>query len=66
MEAALAADALPDLPADCRKREASGVQEGDRLDLALLKAERAIGRGNARIGRCAAFYDEVKAARGPR
>lgn len=63
---ALAAGTLPDLPADCRRKDASGVAEGDRLDLALLKAERALARQNARTGRCAAFYDEVKAARGAR
>jgi len=64
VEQALASDRLPDLPADCRLHEASGVVEGDRLDVALLKAERALGRQNARGRRCAAFYDEVKAASG--
>ena len=66
VDMALAGQELPDLPADCRLREASGVREGDRLDVAVLKAERALGRQNARGSRCAAFYDEVKAARGPR
>jgi hypothetical protein len=64
VDQALDADRLPDLPADCRRREASGVAEGDRLDAALLKATRALGRQNARGTRCAAFYDEVRAARG--
>lgn len=57
---------LPDLPDDCRKREASGVREGDRLDVALVKAERALARQNARTGRCAALWDDVKGARGAR
>lgn len=61
VDEALSLSELPDLPADCRRREASGVEEGDRLDVALLKAERAIGRGNARVGRCAAWHDELRA-----
>jgi hypothetical protein len=61
---ARAAEALPEFPADCRRREASGVVEGDRLDVALVKAERALSRQNARSGRCAGFYDDVRAGRG--
>lgn len=63
VDEALSAGALPDLPADCRLAERSGVVTGDRLDVALLKAERALGRQNARGDRCAAFYDAVKASR---
>jgi hypothetical protein len=58
-----AAEALPELPADCRRREASGVVEGDRLDVALVKSERALARQNARGGRCAGFYEDVRAGR---
>lgn len=57
---ALGVSALPDLPADCRHREASGVKVGDRLDVALLKSERALGRSNDRVMRCAGFYDQMK------
>lgn len=57
---ALAVGALPDLPADCRRREVSGIKIGDRLDVALLKSERALGSANARVGRCAGFYDDLK------
>lgn len=63
VDEALAAAPLPDLPPDCRLREASGVALGDRLDVALLKSERALGRANGRVGRCAAYYDAVKAGR---
>jgi len=59
VDQALAAARLPDLPADCRRREASGIAVGDRLDVALLKSERALGRANARTARCAAFYDDL-------
>ena len=52
---------LPEKPADCRRKETSGVVLGDRLDVAYLKAERAIQRGNARIERCAAWDDEFRA-----
>lgn len=63
VDEALAAAPLPDLPADCRQREASGIALGDRLDVAVVKAERALGRANGRVGRCAGFYDAVKAGR---
>lgn len=52
---------LPDYPADCRKYERTGVVLGDRLDVAAIKGDRAVGRGNARIRRCAGWYDGIKA-----
>ena len=52
---------LPDMPADCTAREASGVRKGDRLDVALVKTDRALGRANARVRRCATWYGELKA-----
>jgi hypothetical protein len=55
---------VPDYPADCRKLERSGVRPGDRLDVAVLKGDQAIGRGNARAQRCAAWYDALRKARG--
>ncbi len=45
------------LPTDCRVAERSGVKAGDRLDIALVKTDKALGRANARVGRCAAWYD---------
>jgi len=53
---------LPTLPADCRKREHSGVTEGMRLDEATLRTDSALSSANARIGRCAHWYDETKLA----
>ena len=52
---------LPDLPLDCRQVSRSGVRRGDRLDTALLKTDAALARQNARTGRCADWYDEIKA-----
>lgn len=60
VDEALAHPPLPELPADCRRTEPSGVRVGDRLDVALLKSERARGAANARVVRCAGFYDEVR------
>ncbi|QKV18703.1 hypothetical protein [Oricola thermophila] len=57
------ADDLPPLPADCRRRERSGVVVGDRLDAAALKSDGALGRANDRVIRCAAWYDALRAAR---
>ena len=56
-----ATKALPNLPPDCRQISRSGVHLGDRLDTALLKTDAALARQNARTGRCADWYDEIKA-----
>ena len=45
------------LPADCRIRERSGVVAGERLDIALIRTDRALGRANDRVARCAAWHD---------
>ncbi len=54
---ARAADIWPDYPADCRRISRSGIVAGDRLDVAVLKADDALARQNARTLRCAAWYD---------
>jgi len=53
---------LPDLPADCSKREYSGVKVGMRLDEAALRSDVALTRANARVKRCAKWYESTKAA----
>lgn len=55
-----AARLLPDQPQDCRRQETAGIAVGDRLDAALLKSDRALGRANARVLRCAGWYDDLK------
>lgn len=52
---------LPIYPEDCRKRERSGVRSGEPLDVALLRADQALGRANARVARCGRWYDTLKA-----
>lgn len=52
---------LPNYPSDCRKEERSGTRTGDPLDVALLRSDRALGRANARVLRCAGWYDEINA-----
>ncbi|QFT30995.1 hypothetical protein FIV00_10945 [Labrenzia sp. THAF82] len=51
---------LPDYPTDCRKKERSGVREGEPLDLALLRTDQALGRANARVQRCGQWYQTVQ------
>lgn len=58
---ARAEQVLPDLPADCRRQSRSGVQAGDRLDVAVLKTDTALDRQNARTLRCAEWYDQLQA-----
>lgn len=48
---------LPGYPDDCRKRERSGVRQGEPLDVALIRTDQALGRANARTTRCAGWYD---------
>lgn len=54
---------IADLPEDCRRRERSGVSEGERLDAALLRTDAALGRANARIARCADWHEHYRAGR---
>lgn len=56
-----AARVHPDLPADCRKHERSGVLNREPLDVALIKTDQALGRANARVSRCAGWNDQLKA-----
>lgn len=57
---ARAAGLWPDLPADCRRTSRSGIEQGDRLDVAVLKADEALARQNARTLRCADWYDRQR------
>lgn len=59
VDAAIAVAARqPERPADCRRKEYSGVTGGERLDIAWLKAERALERTRARQDRCNAWEEE--------
>ncbi|WP_415715975.1 hypothetical protein [Roseibium sp.] len=51
---------LPDYPADCRRKARSGIRAGEPLDVALIRTDQALGRANARVQRCASWYDEIK------
>lgn len=54
---------LPDQPSDCLRTERSGVADGDRLDVALLKTDQALGRANSRTRRCAQWYRDLQQSR---
>ena len=51
---------LPEYPDVCRREHRSGVAQGDRLDAALVKTDRALSRANEQIRECATWYDELK------
>ena len=55
-----ATKSLPEYPADCRRVERSGVRNGERLDTALIRTDQALGRQNARVRRCADWYDGIR------
>jgi hypothetical protein len=57
---ALNTQVFPVYPNDCRRWQTSGVNEGDRLDLALLKTDQALNQANLRIKRCSTWYDGLK------
>jgi hypothetical protein len=53
---------LPDQPVDCRAKEAhAAVAAGTEVRSALIRERDALDRQNARGGRCAEFYDDLKA-----
>lgn len=53
---------LPALPEDCRVQEPyAALSVGMEARLAIKAERRATDRANARVGRCSAFYDDVKA-----
>ncbi len=62
IDKAIAAGQIPPYPAACRELVRTGVLAGDRLDVALLKADRALGRANAKIKACAEWYDGISGA----
>jgi len=51
---------LPDLPEDCRRLARSGVVDGTRLDVALLRTDAALVRQHQRTDRCADWYDQLQ------
>lgn len=61
-----ASEPLPPQPPDCRQKVGSGVRGEDRVDVALVKQDRALGRANALLAACAQFYEGVRASRGGR
>jgi hypothetical protein len=53
--------ALPTWPDDCRKTEPhASVEVGAELRSVLVRERSALDRQNARTGRCAALYDDIK------
>lgn len=54
---------MPLLPSECRKTWKSGVQLGDRLDVAAKKGDIALGGANKQIAGCAAWYDRTRMSR---
>lgn len=55
---------LPPLPNDCRALSRAGVQGADRLDVAVLKYDRALTQQNKRTMRCAEWYEQLRAGVG--
>lgn len=52
---------LPDQPDDCRKTEAHAeIKAGVEVRSVLIRERAALDRQNARGGRCADFFDDVK------
>lgn len=59
--------ALPAWPDDCRKQEPhASVEVGSELRSVLVRERGALDRQNARTGRCAALYEEIKTKFGVR
>lgn len=54
---------MPLLPSECRRLWRSGIELGDRLDVAAKKSDIALGNANKQIAGCAAWYDRTRKAR---
>jgi hypothetical protein len=53
---------LPDLPPDCRVKEPHApLSVGEEARVVIRMERRATDRANARVGRCAGFYDDLRA-----
>ena len=51
---------LPEWPERCRQIIRSGVRDGDRLDVALLKTDAALVRQQELARVCSRWYDELR------
>jgi len=52
---------LPEFPLDCRATEPhAALAVGAEVRSVLIRERVALDRQNARAGRCAGFYDDVK------
>lgn len=60
----VAALEIPEYPSICRETVASDVKEGDRLDVALLKTDAALGTANNKLVSCGAWYDNIRETAG--
>jgi hypothetical protein len=52
---------LPDLPSDCRAREAHAeLAAGAEARSVLIRERQHLDHANARVERCAAFHDDLR------
>jgi hypothetical protein len=54
---------FPPFPAECRGTIRTGVVGADRVDVALLKQDRAVSRANETMAACARLYDKLREAK---
>lgn len=57
---------MPDYPAGCETLHYSGVELGDRYNVAAKKTDIALGDANDQIGKCAAWYHRIQKGREPK
>lgn len=57
---------IPAQPAECKGPVRSGATEADRVDVALVRLDSALGKANATLAACSAFYDKIRLQGGPR
>lgn len=56
----LAARILEPMPADCKRREHSGVTAEDNFNIIATKTDQALGRANSRITRCYNWFQNYQ------
>jgi hypothetical protein len=55
---------MPSMPAYCHQKSLSGVEDGDRLDVALVKTDAALTRANDRSRFCWQWYEDQRMDKG--
>gem|GEM_PF-1188694 len=64
-QAIVEARQIPNLPDFCRDRPRAGIRNGENLQSAIIRYDRALTRAGSTISKCAEWYDNLQRERSP-